>query len=403
MIRFNKDISYFARTNFRNENKTFGIYQQDRMVGMHIIGKTGTGKTNLVETLLFQDIYAGRGACIIDVAGDLTNHIIPKIPEFRRKDVVVLNLQDSNFQFGYNPLRHVKFEHRHLVVSHILEVFERLWGGNAWGVRIEYILRNSLLALLDQPNSTFADIPKILTDEQFRNSCIDNIIQPEVRNFWLNEYSKFSKSDPLPVLNKVGSFLTIPIIKRILVENKEQISFSNILNDQKILIVSIPKGTVGKDAAHLFGSLIIGTIASAGFNRAMIPEIERKPFVIYLDEFQNFTSVSLVEMFAELRKFKIGFVLAHQYLNQLNDKIRDALLGNIGTTITFRLSYQDAKFYAKEMYPIFEVDDFINLANHHIYIKLLIDGIPSTPFSAVTIPVSELLPKDIPINKLNID
>ncbi len=368
------------------------------MVGMHIIGKTGTGKTNLVETLLFQDIYAGRGACIIDIAGDLTSNIIPKIPEFRKKDVIILNLQDTNLKLGYNPLRNIKFEYRHLVVSHILEVFERLWGGNAWGVRIEYILRNVLLALLDQSNATFADIPRILTDEDYRNSCIENIVQPEVRNFWLNEYSKFSKSDPLPVLNKVGSFLTIPIIKKILVENENQISFSEILNKQKILILSIPKGTVGKDAAHLFGSLIIGTIAYAGFNRAIIPEKERKPFVIYLDEFQNFTSVSLVEMFSELRKFKVGFVLAHQYLNQLNDKIRDALLGNIGTVITFRLSYQDAQFYAKEMYPIFEVDDFINLNNYHIYIKLLINGCPSTPFSAITVPMKELIPNSATIN-----
>lgn len=398
MISRNNNTSYFARTNYRNDNRLFGIYQHDRMVGMHIIGKTGTGKTNLIETLFFQDIYAGRGACIIDIAGDLTSHIIPKIPEFRKKDVVILNLQDTNLKLGYNPLRNIKFEYRHLVVSHILEVFERLWGGNAWGVRIEYILRNALLALLDQPNATFADIPRILNDEEFRNSCIKNVVQSEVRIFWQSDYSKFSKSDTLPVLNKVGSFLTIPIIKKILVENENQISFSEILNKQKILILSIPKGTVGKDAAHLFGSLIIGTIASAGFNRVIIPENERKPFVIYLDEFQNFTSVSLVEMFSELRKFKVGFVLAHQYLNQLNYKIRDALLGNIGTTITFRLSYQDAQFYAKEMYPIFEVDDFVNLSNYHFYIKLLINGCPSNPFSAKTVHMRELIPNNTTID-----
>ncbi|MBS3915819.1 MAG: TraM recognition domain-containing protein [Bacteroidetes bacterium] len=277
-------------------------------------------------------------------------------------------------------------------------MFEKIWGSQSWGTRIEYTLRNVLLTLLDQETATFSDIPKILNDEEYRTNCIKNILTEEVRNFWINEFPKYGKADLIPVYNKIGGFLTIPIIKKILVENKEQISFSRIINDGKILIVNMAKGSIGRDAAYLLGSLIIGTIASVGFNRASLPEAKRRPFYVYLDEFHNYTTLSLVEMFSELRKFKIGFVVAHQYLNQLTEKIRDAVLGNVGTMICFRLSYQDAQFFAKEMHPVFEAEDFINLENHSIFLKLLIDGKPSTPFSAITIAPEHLdLPKSTTI------
>lgn len=389
-------VSYFAKSNFRNEHILFGVHQPDRLMGMYIIGKTGTGKSNLIETLLLQDIFCYRGACIFDIAGDLTQKILTSAPSHYRKNFIVFDVTNPNIQYGYNPLRKVPLQYRHLVVSHLLEVFEKVWGNQSWGTRIEYTLRNVLLTLLDQETATLSDVQRILTIEGYRESCLDNVVSEEVRNFWAHEFPKYTKSDLIPIFNKVGGFLTIPIIKKILVENTEQISFSHIINEEKMLIVNIAKGAIGRDAAHLLGSLIIGTIASAGFSRVSIPEASRKPFYIYLDEFQNYTTLSLVEMFSELRKFKVGFVIAHQYLNQLNEKIRDAVLGNIGTLVCFRLSYQDAQFFTREMYPTFDAEDFINLENHSIFLKLLIDGKPSRPFSAITITPDYLdIPKSI--------
>ena len=385
MKALNPNVSYFAKTNYRNEHTLFGIYQPDRMMGIYIVGKTGTGKTNLIETLFIQDIYSYRGACILDIAGDLAEKIRKSILSHNRKDIILFDVTDPSISYGYNPLRKVPVQYRHLVTSHLLEVFEKVWGTQSWGTRIEYTLRNVLLTLLDQETATFSDVQKILTDEDYRNNCLKNIRTKEVQNFWIHEFPKYGKTDLLPIFNKVGSFLTIPIIRKILVENTEQISFSHIINEGKILVVNMAKGAIGRDAAHLLGSLIIGTIASAGFSRSSLPESNRKPFYVYLDEFQNYTTLSLVEMFSELRKFKIGFVVAHQYLNQLNEKIRDAVLGNIGTIICFRLSYHDALFFTKEMYPVFDAEDFINLENHSIFLKLLINGKPSTPFSALTI------------------
>lgn len=386
-------VSYFAKTNYRSSQTIFGIEQEDRIVGMYIIGKTGAGKTNLIETLLLQDIYCYRGACIFDIAGDLTKKVGSTIPAGYREDIIWLDTTDHTTRYGYNPLRKVPLQYRHLVTSHILEVFEKIWGSKSWGTRIEYILRNVLLTLLDQETATFSDVQKLLVDEEYRASCLEAITVKEVRYFWLQEFPKYSKADILPIFNKVGGFLTIPVIKKILVENTEQISFSRIINEGKILIINIAKGAIGRDAAHLLGSLIIGTIASAGFSRISIPEASRRPFYIYLDEFQNYTTLSLVEMFSELRKFKIGFIVAHQYLNQLTDEIRDAVMGNIGSIVCFRVSYQDALFFAKEMYPVFEAEDFINLENYSILLKLLINGRPSIPFSATTITPCQL---DIP-------
>ena len=214
-----------------------------------------------------------------------------------------------------------------------------------------------------------------------------NIVSKDEKSFWINEFPKFSKGDILPVLNKVGSFMASPIIKKILVENTQQLSIGTILNESKILLVNLSKGTLGADSSHLLGSLLLNSISSAGFQRVKIPEKERKPFFIFIDEFHNYTTLSLVNMFSELRKFGIGFIVAHQYLNQLPVKIKEAVLGNIGTIICFRLSYQDAKYMAQEFYPVFSANDFINLENFHIYLRMMVEGKPCKAFSAKTLPV----------------
>ena len=365
--RFQPYISYFAQTDFRNQKDVFGIYQHDRFVGMYLLGKTGSGKTNVLETLIHQDILHSRGLALFDVSGDLVKKVYQSIPKSRQKDCVYLDTSNPNLTWGYNPLRKVAYHHRHLIASHIIETFQKIWGQQAWGIKLEYILRNVFMTLLDQEKATFSDVTRLLVDESFRLHCQQYIVADEVKQFWTHQFPKYSKSDVLPVLNKIGSFLAIPMVKKILVDNTQQLSIQSIIDSEKIFLINLSKGTLGVDAAHLLGSLLLNSLSAAGFHRSLIEEENRKPFFIYLDEFHNFTTLS------------------HQYLNQLPVKIKEAVLGNIGTLICFRISYADAKYMAQEFYPIFSASDFIGLENFHIYLKLMINGKPSQPFSAKTI------------------
>ncbi|WP_162179447.1 type IV secretory system conjugative DNA transfer family protein [Polaribacter sp. Hel1_85] len=386
-------ISYFAQVDYRDQNDLFGIYQHDRLLGMYLLGKTGSGKTNVMKTLIYQDIIHSRGFCLFDINGDLLKEVLVLIPEYRTKDIVLLDATNPTTEIGYNPLKKVSFQKRALIASSILETFQKLWGQQSWGLKLEYILRNVILTLLDQPKADFSDIPKLLLEPNFQKDCLKNIINKNVVRFWQLEFPKYSKTDILPVLNKVGSFLSIPMINKILVENKKQISLRTIIDSNKIFLVNLSKGSLGTDGAHLLGSLLLTSLSSAGFSRINIEENKRIPFYIYLDEFQNYTTASLTNMFSELRKFKIGFILAHQYLHQLQTDIKNAVLGNIGTIICFKLGQADAKYMAQEMYPIFQTSDFTNLEHFHIYLKLLINGKSPAPFSAKTITINELLDK----------
>ena len=383
-------ISYFAQVDFRDLDNLFGIYQHDRLLGMYLLGKTGSGKTNVMKTLIYQDVIHKRGFCLFDINGDLLKEVLGLIPEHRTKDIVLLDATNPTTEIGYNPLKKVSYHKRALIASSILETFQKLWGQQSWGLKLEYILRNVILTLLDQPKADFNDISKLLLEPNFQQQCINNIVSKNVIRFWQLEFPKYSKNDLLPVLNKVGSFLSIPMINKILVENKKQISLRTIIDSNKIFLVNLSKGSLGTDGAHLLGSLLLTSLSSAGFSRINIEEDKRIPFYIYLDEFQNYTTASLTNMFAELRKFKIGFILAHQYLHQLQTDIKNAVLGNIGTIICFKLGQADAKYMAQEMYPIFQTSDFTNLEHFHIYLKLLINGKSPAPFSAKTITLNDL-------------
>jgi hypothetical protein len=256
---------------------------------------------------------------------------------------------------------------------------------DAWGVKLEHILRYAILTLLDQPTATIADIPKILLDKVYRRQAITYVKNDSVRNFWIKEFSEYNKYDLLPVLNKVGGMLAHPAIKRVLIENPNEISLRKAMDEKKIILVNLSKGHLGEDIAHILGALFISSISSAAFSRVDTLESDRIPYMVYMDEFHNFTTLSLINMFSELRKFKVGLTLAHQYIHQLDEEIKQAILGNAGTIISFRLGAEDAQFMALEMYPTFNMEDFINLPNRHIYLKLMIAGAPSRPFSATTI------------------
>jgi type IV secretory pathway TraG/TraD family ATPase VirD4 len=379
------EITYFAKTNFRNQGKLFGIRQEDRLMHTYIIGKTGTGKSTLIQTMIIQDIQAGRGVCLLDPHGDLVQGVINAIPEARKDDVLYFNVPDRNLTLKYNPFKKVSYEKRSLVASGIMDVFKKLWA-DAWGVKLEHILRYAILTLLDQPKATVADIPRLLLDRSYRYEAIKAVKNESVKNFWQKEFGNYNRYDLLPVLNKIGGMLAHPVIKRVLIENPNEISLRKAMDEKKIILVNLAKGHIGEDAAHIIGALFISSISSAAFSRVDTEEENRMPYMVYMDEFHNFTTLSLVNMFSELRKFKVGLILAHQYFFQLDDEIRWAILGNAGTIINFRVGTEDAQFLSKEMFPEFCLEDFINLPNYHIYLKLMIDGAPSRPFSALTLP-----------------
>jgi len=389
----NPNITYFAITNWRDRKDLFGIKQEDRAFHTYILGKTGAGKSNLLITKILQDIKYNRGACVFDVHGDLIKTVSSNIPHYRKKDIIYLNIPDRNLRLGYNPLKRVSYEKRSLVASAILDSFQKLWGG-AWGIKMEHILRYILLTLLDQPKANMRDIVRILQEEAYRKKCIKNVVNPDVKNFWMKEYEKYGKNDVTPILNKVGAFLVHPTIKRLLIDNADSLSFRKIMDEKKILLVNLSKGALGVDVANILGSLLLSTITSASFNRIDTKEHLRVPFHLYLDEFQNYTNKTLTEMLSELRKFKVTLTLAHQYLHQLSDDIRHGVLGNVGTVICFRIGAVDAEYMLLEHYIEFlplTLGDYVNMENYHVYVKLMIDGKPSKPFSAITVHYKTIL------------
>lgn len=381
-------IVYFAKTDFRHGEKKFGIKRNDRRAHMYVIGKTGTGKSTLLETMILQDIESGQGLALLDPHGDLVEKIAAKIPERRKDDLIYFNVPDDTRTFAFNPLERVDPQKRSLAAAGLLEAFKKLWS-DSWGPRLEHILRNALLALYDQPEATLSDVLRLLENDAFRRNAALRIHNAQVRGFWLREYeaypSRFRVEAIAPIQNKVGAFLSDPRLHRILVQPRSSFNLRNVMDEGKILLVNLSKGKIGEDTAALLGALLVTSIGLAALSRAEIPEPNRRDFYLYLDEFQSFTTLSLAKMLSELRKYRMGMVLAHQYLSQLDEQIRDAVLGNVGTLISFRVGMSDAEILAKEFYPTFSAADLIRLSNHHVYLKLMIDGMPSEPFSASTI------------------
>lgn len=379
----NNDITYIGLTTYRNQQKRFGIRQSDRLMHTYMIGKTGVGKSTLIETMIMQDIRAGRGCSLLDPHGDLVEKVVKAIPENRKDDLIYFNIPDAGLKLKYNPFRKISPEKRSLVASGILDVFSKLWD-SAWGVKLEHILRHAILTLLDQPKATIADIVEILLNKDFRKEALLHVKSDSVKKFWEREFKEYHKYDLLPVLNKIGGMLVHPVIKRVLIDNPEEVSLRKAMDEKKIVLVNLSKGHVGADVSHILGALFITSIASASFSRVDTDEENRVPFMVYVDEFHNFTTLSLIGMFSELRKFKVGMTMAHQYMAQLDPDIKSAVLGNAGTIISFRIGTDDAMLMTKEMYPEFDVEDFINLPNYKIYLKLMINGTPSRPISAIT-------------------
>src|SRR6266481_3906318 len=381
-------ITHFARTNFRNEAKVFGIKKPDRRAHMYIIGKTGTGKSTLLETLIRQDIENGEGLAFLDPHGDLVEKVLRSVPENRKGDLIYFNAPDRANALGFNPLESVAPEKKSLAAAGLLDAFKKIWS-DSWGPRLEHILRNAFLALLDQPEATLVDVLKLLDDHAFRREVSSRVSNTQVRDFWLREYENYPlrlRAEAIaPIQNKVGAFLTDPLLNRILTQKGSDFDLRHVMDEGKILLVNLAKGKIGADASALLGALLVTKIGLAGLSRADVQEERRRDFYLYLDEFQNLATLSLANMLSELRKYRVNMILSHQYLSQLDPQVKDAILGNTGTIISFRLGLTDAEMLAGEFYPSFSARDLINLPNYHIYLKLMIDGVVSQPFSAETL------------------
>ena len=382
------NVTHFAQADFRNVQRVFGIKDDDRFSHVYVIGKTGTGKSTLLETMALQDVRRGAGLALIDPHGDLVDRIASQIPDWRQRDVVYLNAADPHQPFGYNPLRHVREDRIPLAASGFLEVFKKMWP-DAWGVRMEHILRNVLLALLEQPDATMHHILRIFSDKKFRTAVAKSLKNATVKTFFEKEYDRYSfgyRADGVAsIQNKVGAFLADPVLNRILTTSKSDIHVRKIMDEGKVLLVNLAKGRLGEDGSSLLGGLLVTTIGLAAYSRADIPEDQRRNFFAYVDEFQSFTTMALANMLSELRKYRVGFTIAHQYMHQLDPDIRHAVLGNAGTIISFRVGAEDAPYLVREFVGQFDETDLVQLPNYRIYLKLMIDGTPSRPFSARTL------------------
>ena len=383
-----RPIIRLGRVDFRSDTRVFGIKNEDRFSHIYIIGKTGTGKSTLLETMAVQDLEGGNGFALIDPHGDLVERIAARVPASRRNDVIYFNAPDPAQPFGYNPLRHVSEDRIALAASGLMEVFKKMWP-EAWGVRMEHILRNVLMALLEQPNATLHDILQTLSDQNFRKSIAKSLRNETVRTFLLKEFDRFSfgyRADgTAPIQNKVGAFLADPLLNRILTAPKTDLHIRRIMDEGKVLLVNLGKGKIGEDSSSLLGGLLVTTLGLAAYSRADIPPADRRDFFVYVDEFQSFTTLALANMLSELRKYRVGFTVAHQYLHQLELEIRHAVLGNTGSIISFRVGAEDAPYLVREFHERFGEIDLLQLPNYRIYLKLMIDGMPSKPFSAVTL------------------
>ena len=388
-----KPILYLGRTNGRLPHRTFGIWEADRFFHMLVIGRTGVGKTTLVESMALQDIREGRGLCVIDPHGDLVKRLVAQVPLSRYSDLMHLDLPRGDQPFAYNPLKRVPPEFIPLAAGGLLSAMKKMWQYE-WGVRMEHVLRNALFALIEYGRATLPDVLRLLTDDGFRKEVLRRVRNEQVRLFWTSEYPKYNpryrQEAIAPIQNKIGAFLADPRMRRLFTEAPTELSLRRAMDDGKIVLINLAKGALGDDTANLLGAFLVSTIALAAFSRADSAATLRRDFFLYIDEFQNFTTNSVVGMVSELRKFRVALTLAHQHLAQLEPEVRHAVLANVGTLVSLRVGPEDALVLGREFDGVFDATDLVNLPNHHAYWKLMIDGAPSRPFSGTTLAPEEL-------------
>lgn len=390
----NNEITFFAETNFRGQRQRFGIKIDDRRRHVYVIGQTGSGKTTLLSNMVISDILAGHGVGIIDPHGEFAERTLDFVPKERIKDVIYFNPADKDFPIAFNAIEQVDTEQRHLVAAGLMGVFKKIWP-DVWSARMEYILNNTILALLEIPGSTLLGVNRMFSDKTFRKSIVDQLQDPVVKTFWVQEYAKYQQryeqEATAAIQNKIGQFSTATVIRNIIGQSHSSFDIRKAMDGHKILIMNLSKGRIGEDNSKLLGGMLITKIQLAAMSRIDVLEEEREDFYLYVDEFQNFVTDSFATILSEARKYRLNLIIANQYIGQLiheqNVKVKDAVFGNVGTFIAFRTGAEDVTFLEEKQFgPDIVAADLLNLANYNVYLRLMIDGVPSRPFSAATLP-----------------
>lgn len=390
-----EQVTYIAETDSRNKSKSFGIKSKDRSRHMYVIGKTGMGKSTVLENMAVQDIKNGEGLAFVDPHGKSADLLLDYVPKERVKDVIYFAPFDVDHPIAFNVMEDVGYDKRHLVVSGLMSAFKKIWV-DAWSARMEYILSNTLLALLEYPGSTLLSINRMFSDKEYRKKVVDNVTDSTVKAFWEEEFARYTDrfaAEATPAIqNKVGQFTSNPLIRNIIGQPNSSFDLREVIDEKKIFIVNLSKGRIGEVNANLLGSMIITKLYLSAMSRADVEEDELKKlpnFFLYVDEFQSFANESFADILSEARKYKLNLTLAHQYIEQMAEEVKDAVFGNIGTMISFRVGAYDAEVLEKEFAPKFTAEDLVNLGFAQIYLKLMIDGVSSVPFSARTLPPIE--------------
>lgn len=388
-------VTYFAATDSRGKYVPFGIKAKDRDRHMYVIGKTGMGKSTLLENMAIQDIRNGEGLAFIDPHGGTVERLLDYIPENRVKDVVYFAPFDLERPIAFNVMEDVGYDKRHLVVSGLMATFKKIWV-DAWSSRMEYILTNTLLALLEYPGATLLGVNRMYTDKEYRKKVVENVKDPVVKDFWTKEYAvytdRYTQEATPAIQNKVGQFTGNPLIRNIIGQPNSSFDIRTMMDEKKILLINLSKGLVGETNMRLLGSMLTTRIFLAAMSRANLsaPDLAKHPsFYFYVDEFQNFANETFAEILSEARKYKLNLVIAHQYIEQMEEEVRDAVFGNVGTTVAFRVGPFDAEVLETIFLPRFTKEDIVTLDRRQVYLTLMIDGVGSAPFSAVTIPPIE--------------
>lgn len=385
-------ITYFGQTDARNKKVTFGIKAKDRTKHVYVIGKTGMGKSTLLENMAVQDIKNGEGMAFIDPHGKTAELLLEYVPEHRQKDVVYFAPFDIDNPISFNVLENVDADKRHLVVSGLMSTFKKIWQ-DAWSARMEYILTNTLLALLEYPDATLLGVNRMLSDKEFRKQVISHVTDSSVKAFWVQEFANYTErmaAEAVPAIqNKIGQFTANALIRNMIGQPKSSFDIRKMMDSNKVFIINLSKGRIGESNANLLGGMLITKIYLAALSRADVPDRVLKTlpnFYLFVDEFQSFANESFADILSEARKYKLNLTMAHQYIEQMEEEVRAAVFGNVGTMIVFRVGAFDAEVLEKEFAPQFTAEDIVNLGIFQIYLKLMIDGISSAPFSATTLP-----------------
>jgi len=378
-------ITPLGRVDFRADDRPFGIKHDDRRFHMALIGRTGTGKSTAMSAMLESDAHGYEGFALLDPHGDLAEATLELIPTWRQADTIYFDPADAENGITFNPLEVPSRDQRHLVVADLISIFNRIWERN-WGPRLEYILRNVLMALTEKPGHTLVDILRLLNDKEYRKEVVAEIEDEIVRGFWEREFEKYSGSYRTeaiaPIQNKLGEFLVNPVLRRVFAEPQGSFRPRELMDNGHILIADLSVGKLGRDASMLLGALLVGKFGLAALSRADIPIEQRRDFYLYVDEFPSFATSSFSTILAEARKYRIALIVAMQYFDQLDPKLAGALLGNVGNLLVFRVGVKDASMLAKELFPVFQAEDLVTMPYYRMYVKLIVDGKPTRPFSA---------------------